>query len=284
MTAPDWYSALAAAVSGKGTLALITPAIAMPVQATDDQLWALFNTIPPPIRNNTLSMSGGNQFYSDYAGMLSQLTSTALTNFQSVAGVYYPLWQRYLGGLNPLPTPAALPNVFYTWATANAPSVANAGRAAYVVALNDPIFAAQTAAANTSLFVSNTPNFRKGVAQLFSEDIAARGPITLRVRSAAATFRKLFTFTNTPATWYSPGVMQQAYAASAGGVPWVQGASPDWQRTFGTTGNLQRFITSVVVADGIQSAGIAGAVPAPAGQPVIIGAFVASAAQFAAPA
>ena len=46
-------------------------------------------------------MSGGNQFFANYTGVLSQLISNALTNFQSVLGSYYPMWQRYLAGLKP---------------------------------------------------------------------------------------------------------------------------------------------------------------------------------------
>jgi hypothetical protein len=76
-------------------------------------------------------LSGGNQFFANYTGVLSQLISNALTNFQSVLGSYYPMWQRYLAGLNPMPSLQQLPNTFYMWAMVNAPTVAGPGRSAF---------------------------------------------------------------------------------------------------------------------------------------------------------
>jgi hypothetical protein len=113
--------------------------------------------------------SGGNQFYSNYTGVLSQLISNALTNFQNVLGSYYPMWQRYLSTQNPMPTLQQLPNVFFSWAMVYAPTVAGPGRSSLASALLDPIFAAQTMALNTSSFVNNTPNFTQGVQALLTQ-------------------------------------------------------------------------------------------------------------------
>ncbi len=346
MTANGWYDALAAVVQGTGTLALIQPAIAIPPQAMNDQIWALFNNLPPVLTNHNLTVSGGNQFYPVYTSVLSQLTSTALTNFQSVLGLYYPLWQQYLGTIAPIPMPAQLPDVFYAWAMTNAPSVATAGRAAYAGALQDAIFSAQTGALNASLFFHNTPNFVNGIVQLFTQLVTAPGPVTIPFSSApqtggqetvpatdgplggTATFQRLLTFTNVPSEgpggWFSSLALRQAYSAAVGGSPWRHQAEPNWQSTFGPNGNMQRFIGSLVIADGIDTSTPSGAPPhkseqlagratastgvwplfvpsisgirseqsfddagnlyftvaVPVGQPVIIAAFVESAAQY----
>ena len=120
----QWYNTLAAAVGGNANFQIVQPNNPVSGLSTDDQVWQYFNNLPPASLNNNLTLSGGNQFFANYSGVLSQLVSNALTNFQSVLGSYYPLWQRYLAGLNPLPPLNQLPNVFYTWAMVNAPTVA----------------------------------------------------------------------------------------------------------------------------------------------------------------
>jgi hypothetical protein len=165
----QWYNTLAAAVGGNANFQIIQPNNPVSGLSTDDQVWQYFNNLPPASLNNNLTLSGGNQLYVNYTGVLSQLQSNALTNFQSVLGSFYPLWQRYYLALNPAPTPAQLPNVFYSWAIGNAPNVAGPGRSALQAALLDPIFLAQTMAANTSGFVNNTPNFTQGVSALLTQ-------------------------------------------------------------------------------------------------------------------
>lgn len=177
MTAPtavinlqnQWYNTLAAAVGGNASFQIVQPNNPVSGLSTDDQVWQYFNNLPPASLNNNLTLSGGNQFFANYSGVLSQLVSNALTNFQSVLGSYYPLWQRYLASLSPLPALNQLPNVFYTWAMVNAPTVAGPGRSSLAAALLDPIFAAQTMALNTGSFVNNTPNFTQGVAALLQQ-------------------------------------------------------------------------------------------------------------------
>ncbi|MEP0824070.1 MAG: hypothetical protein HRF40_01140 [Nitrososphaera sp.] len=293
----QWYNTLKTAVGGNGNFQMIQPNNPIPPQATNDQIWQYFNNLPPVSLNHNLTLSGGNQFYTDYAAVLSQLQSNALTNFQNVLGSYYPMWQQYLAGLNPFPSLQDLPNVFYQWAVVNAPSVAGPGRSAYSAALLDPIFAAQTAALNTNNFVNSVPNFTQGVTQLFQQ-IPAGGPVTINFDSSTASsnvtntwakgntgiffgifgesdkstselsqqfassrvagtisFQKLITFVadppGLPTGWYSSAALHQAYAANTGGAPWMQGANPNWESTFGPNGNMQWFTASLVVADGV---------------------------------
>jgi hypothetical protein len=165
----QWYNTLVAAVGGNGNFQIIQPNNPISGLSTDDQVWQYFNNLPPASLNNNLTLSGGNQFYSDYTAVLSQLQSNALTNFQSVLGSYYPLWQRYLASQPTIPPLAQLPNMFFNWAIVNAPTVAGPGRSALQAALLDPIFAAQTLALNTGGFVNNTPNFTQGVQALLTQ-------------------------------------------------------------------------------------------------------------------
>ena len=97
----QWYNTLATAVGGNANFQIVQPNNPVSGLATDDQVWQYFNNLPPAFLNNNLTLSGGNQFFANYTGVLSQLISNALTNFQSVLGSYYPMWQRYLAGLKP---------------------------------------------------------------------------------------------------------------------------------------------------------------------------------------
>ncbi len=293
----QWYNTVAAVVGGNAAYQILQPNNPVTGLSTDDQLWQYFNNLPPASLTNNYTLSGGNQFYSDYTGVLSQLVSNALTNFQSVLGSYYPLWQRYLAGLNPLPALNQLPNTFYAWAMVYAPTVAGPGRSALAGALLDPIFAAQTMALNTGAFVNNTPNFTQNVQALltqiangqassfnfdsatassnvtntwaqgnegglfgiFGSADASSSQLTQLFTSSRVTasisFQKLITFVTDPPGppngWYSSGALGQAHAATGGGAPWRAGANPNWNTTFGPGGNMQYFVGSLVVADGI---------------------------------
>ncbi len=191
----QWYNTLCAVVGGNGNFQIIQPNNPIPPQATDDQVWQYFNNMPPAALNNNLTLSGGNQLYADYQGVLSQLQSNALTNFQQVLGSYYPLWQHYLGQQTTLPTLQQLPSFFYSWALVNAPTVAGPGRSAYQAALSDPIFLAQQMVFNTSGFVNNTPNFTQGVLHLFQQ-IPAGAPETVNFDTQTAS-------SNVTHTWAS---------------------------------------------------------------------------------
>ncbi len=181
----QWYNTLMTAVGGNGNFQMIQPNNPIPPQATNDQIWQYFNNLPPMALNHNLTLSGGNQFYTNYAAVLSQLQSNALTNFQNILGSYYPMWQQYLASLNPFPSLQDLPNVFYQWAIVYAPTVAGPGRSALAAALLDPIFAAQTAALNTSNFVNSVPNFTQGVTQLLQQ-IPAGSPVMITFDSVTA--------------------------------------------------------------------------------------------------
>jgi len=293
----QWYNTIAAAVGGNGDFQILQPNNPIATFATDDQIWQYFNNLPPEALTSDLTLSGGNQFYTDYQAVVSQLLSNALTNFQRIVGSYYPNWQRYLATVTPFPALSQLPTVFYNWALVNAPSVAGPGRSAYQAALSDPIFLAQTLVLNTGAFVNNVPNFTQGVSQLFQQitngqsvniqfDSATASSnvsstwasgnsgaffgifgsgdssfsqLTQQFASARVTasiqFQKLITFIadppGPPNGWYSSAALAAAYAASTGGAPWQPGATPNWPATFGPNGNMQRFVASLVVADGI---------------------------------
>lgn len=107
-------------------------------------LWTYFNNIPPASLTQNYIASGGNQFYSDYWGLMSALTATRTSTFKTDIGDQnYQAWQTYLHGLTFLPSPNQLPTIFRSWAMINAPDVAVKG-ASDLAAMNlDPVLSTQ---------------------------------------------------------------------------------------------------------------------------------------------
>lgn len=65
-----------------------------------------------------------------------------------------------------------------------------------------------------------------------------------------ASFDNVLVFANTPGAWYYSSAMGLAYANQSGN-PWSPGSSINWNNTFGTNGNMQRFGANVIVASGM---------------------------------
>lgn len=68
--------------------------------------------------------------------------------------------------------------------------------------------------------------------------------------TVSATFDHVMTFTAGPGNWFNSAALNYAYKDSSYTV-WPAGTNPTWASTFGPNGNMQRFCTSLVVADGI---------------------------------
>jgi hypothetical protein len=65
-----------------------------------------------------------------------------------------------------------------------------------------------------------------------------------------ATFENVLTYANTPGQWYNSGAMGLAFANKTGN-PWSPQSSINWENTFGTNGNMQRFAANLIIASGM---------------------------------
>jgi hypothetical protein len=65
----------------------------------------------------------------------------------------------------------------------------------------------------------------------------------------AASFDNILVFSNTPGLWYNSAAMALAFTNKTGN-PWGQ-SSINWDNTFGTNGNMQRFAANLVIASGM---------------------------------
>lgn len=125
---------------------LIQPAPPLPAGTNDATLWAYFNNIPPLSLTQNYIASGGNQFFSDYQGVMSALKAPKLNNFQEDIGAdCFTAWKAYLNKLTPLPAVGTWPQLFLNWATLNFPDVADTGASDLSAMLDNDIATAQAA-------------------------------------------------------------------------------------------------------------------------------------------
>jgi hypothetical protein len=136
----------------------------VPGKTQDQALWNYFNLIPPFTLTNNYVLSPGNQFFSNYSGLLSALHGAPNTFQQDVGPECFKAWNIYA---NTLPLTVSLnqfPAIFQRWATLNGYiSVANKGATDLAAMILDPITAAQLAIMPYSgTAPANLPNWDAG--------------------------------------------------------------------------------------------------------------------------
>jgi hypothetical protein len=133
----------------------------------DLAVWNYFNLIPTASLTNYIQ-SGGNQFFSDYSGLLSALTGAPNTFQQDVGPACFAAWNAYANTLPLTVTLNMLPAIFQRWATLNGYiSVANKGATDLAQMVLDPITAAQLAISPYSgTSPTNLPNWDAGYSAL----------------------------------------------------------------------------------------------------------------------
>lgn len=120
----QWYNAL---VTGLGLSSDQFQLYQGPNSAmsTSQDMWNLFNAVPPASINNYYNPSQVNNFASNYGLILEALVSSSDYSFQNCMGDYYMQWQSYFKGNPPKTFDAqGVSDVFMPWAMINAPGQA----------------------------------------------------------------------------------------------------------------------------------------------------------------
>lgn len=65
-----------------------------------------------------------------------------------------------------------------------------------------------------------------------------------------ASFTNVLVYANTPGLWYYSSAMGLAYSNKTGN-PWSPQSSINWENTFGSNGNMQRFASNLIIATGM---------------------------------
>lgn len=297
----QWYNAVIAGLGlSPGSFQLVQPMV--PLGASSVQLWSYFNCLPPLSLTNNNVTGGGNLFYSNYAGVISQLMPPNNSELQFALGDSYGAYTTFVNSLNPpayTMAPADLTKAIIFWANTN--NIPNGAQIANLTisAQNNAITQAQSSVSNPQfLYPTGTPPpagypvFSQTIAQLqaalqrapsaaihFDSDTesstltntwaegsvggmydlfwgnASGGASQINQMAASshivvdASFKSALTFAANPGGWYNSSALGTAYSVQDNTI-WQHG-TPSWQSTFGPSGNMQRFTTSVVVVDGI---------------------------------
>lgn len=130
----------------------------------DSFLWNYFNLIPTATLTNHYVQSGGDQFFSNYSGLLSVLQGAPNTFVQDVGPAVNAAWNAYAATLPLTVTLNMLPAIFQRWAALNGHiAVANKGASDLAALILDPISAAQLAIMPFSgTPPTNAPNWDAG--------------------------------------------------------------------------------------------------------------------------
>jgi len=254
----------------------------------DQLLWNYFNNIPPDTLTQNYIASGGNQFFSNYKGLLSALQGAPNTFQQDVGDEVFQAWLKYLSGLTTFPSPSQLGTLFFNWASVFYPSVAVQGASDLNNAALDPIVSAQNQV--LMVYANKPPDWVPGMANLAAQ-LSVGEQRSFQVNSSSmnsnvsnawaqqstdglfglwggssssshqsqefassnvtvdAQFAHVVTFAATPGSWYSSSAMGLAYANKSG-APWKSSSPINWGNTLDSSnGNMARFAAALIVAD-----------------------------------
>ncbi|MEN2470310.1 MULTISPECIES: hypothetical protein [Burkholderia] len=253
----------------------------------DELLWAYFNNLPVASLTGNTQFSGGNQFLANYQGVMSALKA-APNDFKSTIGdACWDRYQLALdlGKVDP----GAREFRDWAILNTQCSAVAVSGASALAAAMLDPVFAAQENVRpylpSGKKSVTFVPGFSKMLALLkkapfrsfhvgtnsWQTDVSSTWTqgsnsgffglwggssytSTLSQKFASsgvsvdASFRNVLPFNVTPGNWYSSSAFGLAFN-NPGSEPWAPGKKPNWETTFGSSGNMQRFASSLVIVN-----------------------------------
>lgn len=258
----------------------------------DQLLWNYFNAIPPfSLTQNTI-LSGGNQFLADYQGVMSALQaqpnrfkstigdscynaySSAVEKGQVVAGdpLAFRNWALvnsacsgvaiqgasalaaamldpvFAAQMNVLPyKPAGTKDVTFVPGFKTLMSLLDSAPSRTIPQIGTNQWSWDV---SKTWAKSSTSGFfglwgGSSSSSTVSEKFASSG-VTL-----SASFGNVLQFPATPGDWYSSAALGMAFA-NPGKDPWVSGNPINWDTTFGSNGNMQRFMTNLVVVQNMQ--------------------------------
>lgn len=257
----------------------------------DQALWDYFNNIPPFSLTQNYVASGGNQFFSDYRGLLSALQGTPNTFRQDIGDETYAAWVQYLPTVTPRPTSSQLAQVFFDWAMVYYPDLASVGASDLAQIALDPITSAQMTIlaypngarpdwnlgyaalvqqlnnAPSRAFTVSSSTMNSNVSKTWTEgsnsgffglwggssyESKESSKFAAEGVRVSASFNHVMTFQASPGAWYSSAAMGSAYSHQTG-LPWKSTSTINWQNTFDPkTGNMSRFAVNLIVADAMQ--------------------------------
>lgn len=97
----------------------------MPLGTLSEDLWNIFDAVPPLSVTGLYNPSQRNLFSQDYGGVIAHLNPPGSEDFQAAMGDYYPQWATYLK-TNPTIPDGGMLALFSNWAQLNIPDPSQA--------------------------------------------------------------------------------------------------------------------------------------------------------------
>ncbi len=263
------------------------PIVGQDEDEADTLLWNYLNSIPPFTLTANTTLTTGTQFLATYSAVMSSLQSPP-NNFESTIGeACFDGFREAVSNGTAQPTPIGYRN--WALFTKNCSSNAVAGASAYAAALLDPIFAGQNNVLPYKPVGKKSVDFVPGYKTMMKQlKVAPPRTVSGALSSSSAEYDKTWTggaqsavfglwansqsntrisqkfasasvalnvsFTNllpfnaTPGDWYTSSALGIAYS-NKGNPPWVPTGLKTWDNTFSDKGDLQRFTTSLLIAN-----------------------------------
>ncbi len=257
----------------------------------DGRLWNYLDIIPPATLNmNTALGAGGNKFSADYQGVLSALqpanelfpttvgtdcySAWATARSKSQVGPSGQDFQLWSYGCEPCKAKARQGAIALNRDNLDPVFVAQNNAMPYQPAGNEPItFSSDYATMLQLLLAAPSRNFQvsqgnwqtdvsktwthgstggffglwggSSSSSTLSQKFATSG-VSLDVKMA-----NVLAFTASPGIWFSSSALGLAYH-NPNSAPWDPNSTINWENTFGTNGNMQRFTTSLLLANNME--------------------------------
>ncbi|MEJ5999788.1 hypothetical protein [Paucibacter soli] len=130
---------------------------AMPVGATSENLWNIFDSVPPLTATTFYNPAQLNSLSQDYGGVISALIAQGALQFQTDMQDSYAAWNNYKKTITPLPSDnLGWSKAFSSWAQANLPqSQVTKCITDFNTMLEDPIAMASNQLLNVQFAPSN---------------------------------------------------------------------------------------------------------------------------------
>ncbi|MBZ5714921.1 hypothetical protein [Nannocystis pusilla] len=253
----------------------------------DQLLWNYFNAIPPYSLTQNTILSGGNQFLADYQGVMSALQGAPNNFQSTIGPSCYKAYSAAIkAGQVKAGDPLAFRNWALVNSQCSGVAVSGASALAAamldpIFAAQMHAMAYKPAGSQNVDFVPGYATMMRLLAAAPSRSIPQIGTsqwnwdVTSSWTSGSddgffglwggsssssstsqkfassgvtlsASFGNVLQFSATPGDWYSSAALGLAYNNQSG-PPWVPDSPINWQNTFGSNGNMQRFLSTLVI-------------------------------------
>jgi hypothetical protein len=249
------------------------------------------NIPPFSLTQNYIQSGGNKFFSDYQALMSALVPTVKVDFRGDIGPEAFADWIVYVRSLATFPTASQLPQVFFNWAVVFYPDIANVGSSDLSVIVLEPISRAQTILSFYTTVPPTPPAWTQGYATLRNQlanapskqfnvtDVQSSSDVSKswtkgsnsgffglwgsssssstqsetyasKGVSLSASFSRILTFVPSPGPWYDSGAMGLAFANKTGS-PWNSKSSINWENTFGSKGNMQRFAGSTIVVSGM---------------------------------